>query len=142
VFDTLDTDGSGAIGVEELVDPFLALGIADSLQHVQAMVDRVDDDGSGEIEFKEFLRIVKGDENDPNSKRIMSFFKDMFTGKFGDKQVSFPVLVQQIKRESMMDSLSSPNKEKKSYGNKILKNIEAFMKEKRQKEREAAARFR
>jgi len=31
VFDTLDTDGSGAIGVEELVDPFLALGIADSL---------------------------------------------------------------------------------------------------------------
>ena len=78
VFNTLDADGSGAIGVEELVDPFLALGIADSLQHVQAMVDRVDDDGSGEIEFKEFLRIVKGDEADPSSNRIMAFFKDMF----------------------------------------------------------------
>jgi Ca2+-binding EF-hand superfamily protein len=61
VFDTLDTDGSGSIGIQELADPFLALGIADNVLEVQTMIDRVDEDGSGEIEFKEFLRIVKGD---------------------------------------------------------------------------------
>jgi hypothetical protein len=93
------------------------------------MVDRVDDDGSGEIEFKEFLRIVKGDENDPASNRLMGFFKDMFTGKFGDKQVSFPVLVQQIKRETMLNVIYKPeNDEKKVFGTKILNNIKAFMK--------------
>jgi centrin-2 len=31
VFDTLDIDGSGAIGVEELFDPFIALGLADTI---------------------------------------------------------------------------------------------------------------
>ena len=83
VFDTLDIDGSGAIGVEELVDPFIALGLADTVMQVQAMVDKVDDDGSGEIEFKEFKKIVKGDG--VNDSHISNFFRDLFNGKFGDK---------------------------------------------------------
>ena len=95
------------------------------------MVDRVDDDGSGEIEFKEFLRIVKGDENDPASNRLMGFFKDMFTGKFGDKQVSFPVLVQQIQREAMMNAVSTGDTSERDYGKKIMKNIGEYMKYKK-----------
>lgn len=55
------------------------------------MVDKVDDDGSGEIEFKEFKKIVKGD-GDSNGP-IMNFFRDLFNGKFGDRQQSFPVFV-------------------------------------------------
>lgn len=102
MFETLDADGSGSIGVEELVEPFLGLGIADSIYQVQDMVDKVDDDGSGEIEFNEFLRIVKGDGED---SKITLFFKDLCNGKFGERQLSFPMFVQQMKRQAMMDSI-------------------------------------
>ena len=33
-FLSLDNDGSGSIGVEELVDPLIALGLADSMEQV------------------------------------------------------------------------------------------------------------
>ena len=49
------------------------------------MVMKVDDDGSGQIEFPEFLKIIKGDENDMATKKITIFFKDLCNGKFGDR---------------------------------------------------------
>ena len=41
------------------------------------MIKKVDDDGSGQIEFPEFLKIIKGDENDLTTKKITIFFKDL-----------------------------------------------------------------
>jgi Ca2+-binding EF-hand superfamily protein len=58
-FDSLDGDGSGAIGVEELEDPLIGLGFAETRQEVQDMIDSVDTDRSGSIEFSEFLTIIK-----------------------------------------------------------------------------------
>ena len=57
-FNDLDEDGSQAIGVEELVDPLIALGLVDNLKQVEEMVMEMDDDGN--IEFPEFLQLVKG----------------------------------------------------------------------------------
>ena len=37
-FIALDADGSGAIGVEELVDPLIGLGFADNIYQVEDMV--------------------------------------------------------------------------------------------------------
>ena len=59
-FNSLDEDGSGQIGVDELEDPLIALGLVENRQQVQQIVDIVDADGSGEIEFGEFLTIIKG----------------------------------------------------------------------------------
>ena len=42
-----------------------------------SMIEKVDDDGSGQIEFPEFLNIVKGNENDESTKKITAFFKDL-----------------------------------------------------------------
>jgi len=47
------------------------------------MVDKVDDDKSGQIEFAEFLRIIKGTGQDEQTKKISTFFKDLTQGKFG-----------------------------------------------------------
>ena len=58
-FCQLDEDSSGAIGIEELLGPLIGLGFAESTEEVRAMVDAVDDNGTGSIEFKEFLRIIK-----------------------------------------------------------------------------------
>ena len=45
-FDSLDDDESGQIGVDELEDPLIALGLVDNRQQVQRIVSAVDDDGS------------------------------------------------------------------------------------------------
>ena len=62
-FLSLDNDGSKSIGAEELVDPLIALGLAESMEQVVEMVKVVDTDGSGEIEFSEFLALLKGGES-------------------------------------------------------------------------------
>lgn len=62
-FNALDEDGSGSIGVEELEDPLIALGLVENRQQVQQIVQLVDEDGSEMIEFGEFLSIIKGGSN-------------------------------------------------------------------------------
>ena len=59
-FDSLDTDGGGSIGIDEMEDPLIAFGLVENRAQVQKIVDMVDDDGTGNIEFKEFLSIIKG----------------------------------------------------------------------------------
>ena len=54
-FNQLDDDGSGSIGVDELEEPLIALGLVDNRQQVQNIVQLIDDDQSGLIEFEEFL---------------------------------------------------------------------------------------
>lgn len=58
-FKSLDDDDSGSIGVDELEDPLIALGLVDNRQQVQRIVQMIDDDGSEMIEFPEFLKIIK-----------------------------------------------------------------------------------
>lgn len=57
-FKSLDNDGSESIGVEELEDPLIALGLVQNREQVQDIIDKVDDDQTGEIEFVEFLKII------------------------------------------------------------------------------------
>jgi len=59
IFKALDSDGSKAIGIEELEDPLIALGFVSSREEVQKLVEMVDEDGTGEIEFDEFLLIMR-----------------------------------------------------------------------------------
>ncbi len=44
------------------------------------MVDAVDEDGSGMIEFDEFLTIIKNSDGDQKMSKINKFFKDMTSG--------------------------------------------------------------
>jgi len=46
-FISLDDDGSGSIGVEELEEPLIGLGFANNRADVEKMILEVDDDGSG-----------------------------------------------------------------------------------------------
>ena len=43
-FKSLDEDGGGSIGLEELEDPLISLGIAESREEVKKIMDSVDDD--------------------------------------------------------------------------------------------------
>lgn len=58
-FNSLDADGGGTIGLEELENPLIGLGFADSREDVEKLISSVDQDGNGDIDFGEFCMIIK-----------------------------------------------------------------------------------
>ena len=58
-FNSLDADGGGSIGLEELEVPLIGLGFAENREEVKDIMNTVDEDGNGDIEFPEFLSIIK-----------------------------------------------------------------------------------
>jgi hypothetical protein len=59
-FGALDDDDGGEIGIDELENPLIALGLVETRSQVEEIVMNVDEDKSGFIEFGEFLTIIKG----------------------------------------------------------------------------------
>ncbi|TYZ62509.1 hypothetical protein PybrP1_008719 [[Pythium] brassicae (nom. inval.)] len=57
-FESLDADGSGEVGLNELEDPLVSVGLARSRDDVQKLIDEVDEDGTGEVTFNEFLHLM------------------------------------------------------------------------------------
>ena len=55
----MDDDGSGSIGWQELKEPLIGLGLTDSVEQILEMIELVDEDRSGLIEFQEFLQIIR-----------------------------------------------------------------------------------
>ena len=58
IFDIFDSDGSGAIQEEEIMQVMKALGQVPTLEEVEEMVKMIDVDGDGEVEFEEFLILM------------------------------------------------------------------------------------
>merc|ERR1712182_118705 len=83
-FDLFDTDGSGNIDVKELTIAMKALGCEPKPGEIEKMIADVDDDGSGEIGFPEFLSMMthKIPNKDPKDDLLKAFrlFDDDGTG--------------------------------------------------------------
>merc|ERR1739838_1173407 len=77
-FDLFDNDGSGAISVNELTSAMKSLGFDIKHAVVYNMVADLDSDGSGEIEFGEFLEVMCAKITDKNTKeeidRVLKLF--------------------------------------------------------------------
>jgi len=56
------------------------------------MIDLVDEDRSGMIEFNEFLGIIK-DSSNARTAKINRFFKDMAHGTLAGSDLSFNLLI-------------------------------------------------
>merc|ERR1712072_936606 len=67
-FDLFDNDNSGAISVNELTSAMKSLGFDVKHAVVYNMVSDLDADGSGEIEFGEFLEVMTAKLSDKNTK--------------------------------------------------------------------------
>ncbi|XP_066286717.1 calmodulin-like isoform X1 [Branchiostoma lanceolatum] len=76
VFSLFDKDGSGVITTAELGDVLMGLGLAISTPELQDMISEMDADGSGCIDFPEFLMVMarKQREQD-NEKEIREAFR-------------------------------------------------------------------
>ena len=75
-FKMFDKDGGGSIDVDELGDAMRALGQDPDPEELQAMVDEVDEDGSGEIDFEEFLLMMEKQKNAPKGDYKIERFND------------------------------------------------------------------
>ena len=82
-----------SIGVPELQEPLIGLGFAETINEVENMVNQVDADGSGVIEFDEFLGIIKNADKDQGTREITDFFKKLTSGEIGSKDISFSLFV-------------------------------------------------
>ena len=122
-FNHLDEAGSGSVGINELENPLIGLGFAETREEVLEMIETVDEDGSGLIEFDEFLMIIKNSDASSKNAKINKFFKDMSSGKLGGKDLDFSVFVNGIKRKYMLAHFLSKKKEEKKYGERIFRNM-------------------
>lgn len=122
VFKELDKDHSGALDVDELYEPLLALGLVESRQEVQELVNKVDSDCSGIIEFEEFLNVLKNAKTTNGGNTLIQFFKDLTDGKiFGNFQdLPFQLLLSGRRRELMMQSYLAKSNGTKEKGYKVL----------------------
>ena len=92
-FKLFDKDGGGSIDVDELGDAMRALGQDPDPEELQAMVDEVDEDGSGEIEFDEFLILMTKQmvATDPNidMEKAFDIWDDDHDGRISVDQIKY-----------------------------------------------------
>ena len=88
------------------------------------MINSVDDDGSGQIEFREFCLLIKNSNKDEQTAKLNKFFKDLSNGSLGSKDLSFNVIYSDIRRKYMMERFVGDDEQRKK-GKRILENVGA-----------------
>ena len=147
-FSFLDEDESGDIGVDELEDPLISLGLAHSRKDAEELVEQYDEDGDMELSYQEFRLLLMGKErkakrvalkdqvtrkkiawkNQSNPKkttesRIESMFDDISSGKVGTHGLPLDMSISAYRRKLLMDANMSPRDEDKRKGLLVLRGI-------------------
>ena len=83
-FDIFDAEGSGAIPISELLNAMKSLGFDTKNPAIYRMVNDMDTDGSGQIDFDEFLDMMTARISDKNTKadldRVFKLFDEQRQG--------------------------------------------------------------
>ena len=90
-FDLFDTDGGGSIDPKELKAAMVSLGFEAKNQTIYQMISDLDADGSGAIDFKEFLDMMTARMSDKDTRedieKVFKLFDDERTGKISIKNL-------------------------------------------------------
>mmetsp|Transcript_14111 Transcript_14111/g.20863 ORF Transcript_14111/g.20863 Transcript_14111/m.20863 type:complete len:165 (+) Transcript_14111:100-594(+) len=90
-FNLFDTDGSGHIDPKELKAAMQSLGFEAKNQTIYQMISDIDKDGSGSIDFDEFLDMMTARMSDKDTRedinKVFQLFDDDRTGKITIKNL-------------------------------------------------------
>ncbi|GFR48180.1 hypothetical protein Agub_g10028, partial [Astrephomene gubernaculifera] len=101
-FELMDQDGSGAIDAEELGAAFRLLGIRMKRAELAALLAEVDHDGSGEVEYPEFLEIM--------TVTLQRLAEEEDSEK-NEGQVPFALMATAYRRKRLMEGIINGDKE-------------------------------
>ena len=126
------------MGVDQLEEPFISLGLAFSREDVNHLIQCVDDDGSGKIEFNEFLRIIhnksKKKSKGKNNENIKNFFKQLTSNGFqGLNNFSFKTVMFILRRQNILKTFVGKTEADKIEGEKTLKAYATMLEQKKKK---------
>ena len=108
--------------MEEIKLPLIGLGLVDSIEEVEELVELVDEDGSGEVEFNEFVDIILNKCGDEKADTITTFFKNLTSGVYETHSLSFTNWVLKERRSHLINAiLLDKNDERRVKGRSILK---------------------
>jgi hypothetical protein len=123
-------EGDG-MGVDQLEEPFISLGLAYTREEVENLISSVDDDDSGKIEFEEFLRIIhnKSKKKAKGNEKITNFFKDLASNNISSESdlhhFSFKTIMGILRRNKLLKAFKNDDPKKpdpeKIEGEKVLK---------------------
>jgi hypothetical protein len=89
------------VRVDRLEDMLISLGLAANRFEVEKIVKEIDDEGSGELDFEQFLMIVSRKGAHP---AIFQVFKAMIDGDLGDRNLNFRTVISGARRAMIMDA--------------------------------------
>uniref|UniRef100_A0A8C6WGM3 Centrin 4 n=1 Tax=Neogobius melanostomus TaxID=47308 RepID=A0A8C6WGM3_9GOBI len=116
-FDLFDTDGTGVIDVKELKVAMRALGFEPKKEEIKKMIADIDKEGSGTIDFDDFLNMmtVKMSEKDSKEEILKAFrlFDDDGTGKISFKNLKRVAkeLGENLKDEELQDMIDEADRD-------------------------------
>ncbi|XRB04568.1 centrin-1 [Pycnococcus provasolii] len=106
-FNLIDADGSGAIDADELIEAFKVLGYHIKRKECEALLAEVDRDGSGEVEYPEFVEIMTtklSKRNDEDDDDVSDAVKaDAARAK--KKALPFQLLATAYRRKRMLEAV-------------------------------------
>ena len=136
VFHLMDEDGSGSIDTKELSHAFKLLGFKLSKSEIQNLVDEVDHDHTGELEWSEFVEIFqetlrrlseeKQEEGDPTSSK--------------QSQVPLALMATAYRRKKILGGIFECSRESLAGVVKAGEDDKARTKAREAKEREAKSK--
>jgi hypothetical protein len=125
-FEFLDSDKSGGVGANDLLDPLISLGLVETRDDVLRLLMLVTHSESKEISFEDFIVILqrpqmkraKGlrgklaakskdvaeTERDRARDKLANLFQMLYRGKLGDRSLGFPLLMTAHRRHMLLDA--------------------------------------
>jgi hypothetical protein len=88
------------IRLDRLEDMLISLGLTDRRKEVEDIVRAIDDSGKGELDFEQYLALVRARE-DP---AILRVFQAMIDGKLGDCNLNFRTVISGYRRGVIIDA--------------------------------------
>lgn len=116
-FGALDADSSGAVSIEELYEPLLALGLVETREQVQALFRKVDSDSSGVIEFGEFVQVLEGHRSGSVLGEMVRRLVDQ------PEALPFKLRISNARRRMMLTAYGP--EDEKAKGQMVLKAFQA-----------------